>query len=144
MLGIRRMHGSCVAKEDGAILLLGPSGSGKSDLALRLLAFGFELVADDQVLITDGDVSCPAELAGLLEARGIGIVRLPYRGRARLVLIAELGAVTDRLPRPEKHPDLDVPMIRLESREPSAANRLALAFECVMGRVAQLAGGFAA
>ena len=63
----RRLHGSCVSKDGDAILLLGPSGSGKSDLVLRLLSHGFELVADDQVTIADGYASGPPELAGLLE-----------------------------------------------------------------------------
>src|ERR1700760_1504181 len=79
MHGQRRMHGSCVSRNEDAVLILGPSASGKSDLVLRLLSRGFDLVADDQVDIDDGIASCPPALAGLLEVRGLGIVRLPCR-----------------------------------------------------------------
>ena len=90
--------------EDGeAVLLVGPPGSGKSDLVLRLLARGFELVADDQVDIIDGIASCPADLAGLLEVRGLGVVRLPYRsGVARFD--RRTGRPSDRMPVPDSTP----------------------------------------
>lgn len=144
MHGQRRMHGSCIARDDDAVLIVGPSGAGKSDLALRMLSRGFALVADDQVDIADGVASCPAELAGLLEARGLGIVRLPYRACARLALVVEVGATPDRMPYPMTHPDLLLPLIRLDAAEPSAPERLALALDCALGRVAQVAGAFAA
>jgi HPr kinase/phosphorylase len=67
----RRMHGSCVSKDGQAVLLVGPPGSGKSDLVFRLLAKGFELVADDQVDIDACIATPPAALAGLLEVRNI-------------------------------------------------------------------------
>jgi HPr kinase/phosphorylase len=139
----RRMHGSCVSKDDDAILLLGPPGSGKSDLVLRLLARGFELVADDQVTINDGIVSGPTELAGLLEVRGLGIVRLPHRSNARLVLVVELGGRADRMPMPGLHPDLSVPLVHVDAAAASAPDRVALALECATGRVSQVAGAFA-
>ncbi len=63
----RRLHGSCVSKHENAVLLVGPPGSGKSDLVLRLLARGFELVADDQVDLVDGIAVLsgrPGRLAG--------------------------------------------------------------------------------
>jgi HPr kinase/phosphorylase len=137
------MHGSCVAKDGDAILVLGPPGSGKSDLALRLLARGFELVADDQVDIADGIASCPAELAGLLEARGLGIVRLPYRTQARLALIVELDGRADRMPLPRQHPELRLPIVRIDATAASAPDKVALALDCALGRVSQVAGAFA-
>ncbi len=140
----RRLHGSCVARYDDAVLLLGPPGSGKSDLVLRLLARGFELVADDQVDIVDGIASCPVALAGLLEARGIGIVRLPYRERARLALIVDLATPAERLPVPREHPDLRLPVVRIDPAAASAPERVALALDCATGRVAQVAGAFVA
>jgi HPr kinase/phosphorylase len=140
----RRMHGSCVSKDGDAVLLVGPSGSGKSDLVLRLLSKGFELVADDQVSITEGVVSGPPELAGLLEVRGLGIVRLPHRSNARLVLVVDLGGRTDRMPMPNHHADFHVPVIAIDAAAASAPDRIALALACATGRVSQVAGAFAA
>ncbi len=140
----RRMHGSCVSRDGNAVLVLGPPGSGKSDLVLRLLARGFDLVADDQVDICDGIVSCPVELAGLLEARGLGIVRLPYCKRANLVLIIELGAAAERLPPPRVHADLGRPVVRIDAALASAPERVALALDCALGIVGQIAGAFVA
>jgi HPr kinase/phosphorylase len=125
-------------------LVVGPPGAGKSDLVLRLLSHGFELVADDQVDIADGVASCPPELAGLLEARGLGIVRLPYRPRARLALIIELDGRADRLPRPLQHPDLRLPVVHIDAAAASAPDKVALALDCALGRVSQVAGAFAA
>jgi HPr kinase/phosphorylase len=144
MLSQRRMHGSCVSKDGDAVLMLGPPGSGKSDLVLRLLSCGFELVADDQVTIADGVASCPAELAGLLEVRGLGIVRLPYRARARLVLVVELDGRADRMPKPDNHAELNLPVVHIDAAGPSAPERVALALECALGRISQVAGAFAA
>jgi HPr kinase/phosphorylase len=125
-------------------LVLGPPGTGKSDLVLRLLSCGFELVADDQVTIIDGVASGPAELAGLLEVRGLGVVRLPYRPRARLVLVVELARRTDRMPLPVTHAELNLPVIYLDASAPSAPERVALALDCALGRITQVAGAFAA
>jgi HPr kinase/phosphorylase len=139
-----RLHGSCVARDGDAILLVGPSGSGKSDLVLRLLSRGFELIADDQVDIADGIASPPPELAGLLEVRGLGIVRLQHRPQARLVLVVELDGCADRMPMPAQHPKLDLPMVRIDATAASAPERLALALDCALGRISQVAGAFTA
>jgi HPr kinase/phosphorylase len=125
-------------------LVLGPSGSGKSDLVLRLLSRGFELVADDRVDIAEGIVSCPSELAGLLEVRGLGIVRLPHRAQARLVLVVELDGRADRMPLPEFYPGLDVPIVHIDAFAASAPERVALALDCALGRIGQVAGAFSA
>ncbi|CAN0443334.1 unnamed protein product [Discosporangium mesarthrocarpum] len=90
------IHATCVAFDDIGILLRGPSGAGKSDLALRLIEAGARLVADDRVrLAADGDTlraSPPDELAGLLELRGIGLVRLPNVPDISIYLVADLVA----------------------------------------------------
>lgn len=138
------MHGSCVSRNGQAVLLTGPPGSGKSDLVLRLLGRGFDLVADDQVEIQDGTVRPPAALAGLLEARGIGIVRLPYVAESQVALVVVLSPDAERLPWPERHAELDVPMIRLDALAASAPDRVALALDCALGRIPQVAGAFAA
>jgi HPr kinase/phosphorylase len=109
-----------------------------------LLARGFELVADDQVDIHDGFASCPQPLAGLLEVRGLGIVRVPHRARTHLALIAALGEPVDRLPEPALHPDLGLPMVRIDAFAASAPERVTLALDCALGRVEQVAGFCAA
>jgi len=110
------IHASCVALGkaadafgapcDAGILLLGNSGAGKSDLALRLIARGAVLVCDDRCeLFLAGHMlqaRPPPQLAGLIEIRGVGIVAFPYAAEARIALAARLvppGAVA-RLPEP--------------------------------------------
>jgi HPr kinase/phosphorylase len=137
-----QMHASCAARDGAGVLLTGPAGSGKSDLLLRLLDRGFVLVADDWVDIEEGVASPPATLAGMLEVRGIGIMRLPYLARARLALAVDLAARPSRLPAPTRHPLLGVPVIALDPFGASAAQRVALALDCVQGRIGQVAGAF--
>jgi HPr kinase/phosphorylase len=138
------VHGSCVARDGAGVLILGPSGAGKSDLTLRLLNRGFALVADDQVEIRDGVAKAPHILAGLLEVRGIGIVRLPYVGSIKLSVVIMLTDQPERLPQPESHATLSLPVVRLHAASASAPDRVALALDCALGRVAQHAGAFAA
>jgi serine kinase of HPr protein (carbohydrate metabolism regulator) len=131
----RLVHGTCVALGEVGVLLRGRSGAGKSDLALRLIDGGARLVADDQVeLATDGDrliASAPPTLAGLIEARGVGIVRLPRRRRARVGLVVDLvaGRPVPRLPRPATCRLLGValPRLALAGLEPSAPAKVRLA-----------------
>ncbi len=139
-----QIHGSCACRDGAGVLLLGPPGSGKSDLVLRLLGHGFTLVADDRVDIEKGVARAPEGLAGLLEIRGLGIIRLPAASEARLALAVDLALPRPRLPEPTRHPDLDIPVIGLDAASVSAALRVGLALDCALGRVAQLAGAFAA
>lgn len=136
-----QIHASCAARRDAGVLLLGPSGSGKSDLLLRLLDHGFALVADDRVDVEAGQASPPAALAGRLEVRGLGIVRLPYVAPVRLVLVVTLGAMT-RLPAPVTHPEFGVPGIEVDPVMASAAARVAMALACATGQMAQDCGAF--
>jgi serine kinase of HPr protein (carbohydrate metabolism regulator) len=103
-----RIHGTCVALSGLGVLLRGPSGSGKSDLALRLIDGGAKLVADDQVelaLDAAGRVMAraPATLSGLIEVRGIGILRMNAVRTARVGLVADLTPEdqVERLPEAE-------------------------------------------
>jgi len=96
-------HASCVAVGGHAVVLSGPSGAGKSDLALRLIGEGGVLVADDQVALEkEGGflfASPPPALAGVIEARGIGILRgLPFARRVPVRLIVGLVAAEDAPP----------------------------------------------
>ncbi len=137
----RTLHASAAARQGAGVLLLGASGAGKSALVLRLLACGFNLVADDQVMVEDAVAQPPRELAGLLEVRGLGLVRLPYVS-ARLVLAVRLGAGT-RLPVPETLPDLDLPVISLDPAACAAPQIVGMALDCLQGRAELVAGAFA-
>jgi HPr kinase/phosphorylase len=141
-----QMHASCAARLGAGVLLLGPSGAGKSDLLLRLLDRGFELVADDQVVIEDGEAWAPETLAGLVEARGLGIVRLPYLKRAKLALVVELkhslSDHSDRLPMPARYGDLDLPMVALDPWPASAPYLVELALSGAVGTVPFVSGAF--
>lgn len=136
-----RRHATCVAVGEDGVLLLGPPGSGKSDLALRLIDGGASLVADDHVLIERRGpwlrARAPDAIRGLIEVRGLGILRLPSLAETRLSLAAELipGTAGDRLPGPLR---LDLagvrlPLVRLDPSAPSApaALRMALRAELV-------------
>ncbi|MBV9734382.1 MAG: phosphotransferase [Acidisphaera sp.] len=137
-----QIHASCAARGGEGVLLLGPPSCGKSDLLLRLLDHGFALVADDRVDIRDGIARPPPALAGLLEVRGLGIVRLAHV-EARLALAVLLGPAGARLPEPARHADLGLPQVSVDPAAASAPARVALALDCALGRVAQLAGAFA-
>ncbi len=141
---VRGMHGSCVAREGAGVLIVGPSGAGKSDLTLRLLNLGFTLVADDRVDITGGLARAPPALAGLLEVRGLGIVRLSYSSDVDLKVVIALTPHPERLPMPERHPTLDLPVVRVNAFSASAPDLVMLALECALGRVTQHSGAFRA
>lgn len=135
------MYGTVVALGDWGVMLRGKSGSGKSDLALRLIGEGAQLVADDQVYLNlvGGLVyaSAPPSIAGLLEVRGLGVMPFPERARAPLALIINLAALEDvsRLP-DAKTADilgLDLPELDLYPFEASAAQKVKVALGSLLG-----------
>ena len=138
-----QIHGSCASRAGDGVLLIGPPGAGKSDLLLRLLARGFDLVADDRVDIEDGIARPAPALAGLLEVRGLGIVRLPHVTSARLALAVMLAASAARMPAPARHERSICPG-HDRSQAASAPERVALALDCALRRVTQVAGAFTA
>ncbi|HKM65078.1 MAG TPA: phosphotransferase [Acidisphaera sp.] len=138
-----QVHASCVARDGEGVLLAGPPGSGKSDLALRLLNRGFVLVSDDRTDIEDGIARAPAAIAGLLEVRGLGVLRVPYAAEAALRLLVRLGEDAPRLPAPERDAQTGLPLVRIAAMTPSAADRVIAALDCACGRISQLAGAFA-
>jgi HPr kinase/phosphorylase len=124
-----------------AVLLRGASGSGKSDLALRLIDAGARLVADDQSeLSRHGEtiiVRAPAAIAGLIEVRGVGILRVDTIAEAPLALVADLTTpeLIERLPQlgTERILDLDLPRISVAPFEASAAAKVSLALRAFAG-----------
>lgn len=104
----RVVHGSCVSLDGRALLLVGPSGSGKSSLALQLMAFGAGLVSDDLTcLAREAErivTSCPAAPDAVfgIEARGLGILGAHSSGPTDLFAIVDLAkSNTTRLPEPQ-------------------------------------------
>jgi HPr kinase/phosphorylase len=106
------VHASAVLAGARAVLIRGPSGAGKSRLALELIhaaqtgALPFaRLVGDDRVILQAAGgrlLAGPAHaLAGLIEVRGLGIIKLPYEPAAVIGLVVDLGANAERLPAEE-------------------------------------------
>lgn len=131
---MQTVHATTVAIGGEGVLIRGPSGSGKSDFALRLIDEGAMLVADDRTELTveDGRVVArsPVTITGKLEVRGVGIVRLPILDIVPLALVVDLvdSGVCERMPEPHSVTVLghDLPCIRLAPFEPSAAAKLRL------------------
>jgi serine kinase of HPr protein (carbohydrate metabolism regulator) len=143
------LHGTCLSVDGEGVLLLGPPGAGKSDLALRLVdqpGFGIDgilrnarLVADDQVVITrrgnDLQASAPAALKGKLEIRGLGIAPLPAGDDVTLRLAVHLERAADI----ERLPDLagsrldilglELPLVQVDPFAASAPARVRAALD---------------
>lgn len=135
-LSAETVHASTVASEGRAVLITGPSGSGKSDLALRLLDRGFSLVSDDQTIVrADGNrllASAPPTIAGKLEIRGIGIVEMETVRDVPVALIVELTSDIQRLPDDlRERPILGVslPLVSIDAMTASAPSKVALALD---------------
>ena len=119
------------------MLLRGEPGSGKSDLALRLIDEGWDWVADDYTELEDDDgvlrAGPPAAIQGLLEVRGVGIVRLDHATLAQVVAVFDLKALCDieRLPEPATVAlcGLDAPLYALHGHDASAPAKIRLALK---------------
>lgn len=102
------LHASCVSVNGNGVLICGAAGSGKSSLALNLIALGAELVTDDQTLIRRENKNliarCPETISHLIEARGLGILTPPTRSDVALTLVVDLETVqSQRVPPPEAY-----------------------------------------
>lgn len=139
-------HAGLIARRQGGVwrgvLIEGPSGSGKSDLALRALDQGFRLVADDRVLVwADGGRlygRAPDALAGLIEVRGLDVVAVEPLPLAEIALLAVLEA-PDRIPDPATEAIIGIPIPRLavapfESSAPAKLSRAMETFDAAHKR----------
>jgi serine kinase of HPr protein (carbohydrate metabolism regulator) len=135
-LSAETLHATTVALDGRAVLISGPSGSGKSDLALRLLDRGFVLVSDDQTIVKkDGTklvATAPPTIAGKLEVRGIGIVDVERAENAPVALVVELTSEIQRLPDDSRDRlilGVRVPLINVDAMAASAPSKVALALD---------------
>ena len=135
-LSSETLHASTVAMDGRAVVIAGPSGSGKSDLALRLLDRGFTLVSDDQTMISkDGErliANAPPTIAGKLEIRGIGIFEVPRVSDVPVSLFVELTSDIQRMPddsRERRILGTGVPLISIDAMTASAPSKVALALD---------------
>ena len=122
LLDANAVHGTAVALDGRGLLLIGGSGSGKSATALQLISFGAELVADDLVMTArsadDVILSPRAGFEGLIEARGVGILRLAFAGPVPLRVVVDLDQTElHRLPRRRSHEILGVNVHLVYGRE---------------------------
>ena len=135
-LSAETLHASAVAIDGRAVLITGPSGSGKSDLALRMLDRGFRLVSDDRTIVKKDSnrliASAPPTIAGKLEIRGIGIVEMERTDNVPVALIVELTSDIQRLPDDSRErPILGVslPLVTIDAMTASAPSKVALALD---------------
>ena len=139
-----QLHATCLSWRNGGILLTGPSGSGKSDLALRMIRSGALLVADDRVVIhaDNGRLIAhpPPRLAGKIEVRGVGILPMPHKPQDQVELIIELAAdrcAVDRLPVPRTRTELGIalPCRRLYPFDQTTPIKIDLALSLARGEI---------
>lgn len=142
------IHATLISSEQRGALLIGASGTGKSDLALRLISINFtkefcnqqpQLIADDQVelLVSDGKLygQAPKPLQGLLEVHNLGIVKVPYGAKSEINLCVQLtpGQNPERLP-PSPPPTkkiegVSLPLIKLDPHQQTSPQKLLIALK---------------
>ena len=127
---VETVHASCVALGGRGVLILGASGRGKSDLALRLIDRGARLVSDDYTVLSARGgrllASQPATIAGRIEVRGVGLIELDAVGDVPLCLAVDLDREPERLPEPRQISflGLSLPAVALAALEASAPLKL--------------------
>ena len=135
-LSSENLHASTVAIDGRAVIISGPSGSGKSDLTLRLLDRGFVLVSDDRTIVRkDGGkviATAPDTIRGKLEIRGVGIVDMPVQADVPVALVVELTSDIQRLPDDARERTIlgaGIPLISVDAMTASAPSKVALALD---------------
>ena len=129
-MNLKRIHSTSVVIDDNGVLILGDSGSGKSDLALRLIDNGAPLISDDISICRKNSnniyLYCPPEIKGLLEVREIGIITVPFVERIKLRLVVNLKSNNERFPKDSSFRILGIkiPIINIEGKNSSAVAKI--------------------
>jgi HPr kinase/phosphorylase len=133
------VHGSAVAIGSLGVLIVGPSGSGKSDLVLRLIDRGAKLISDDILHIDSADggplLAYAPSIAGKIEVRGIGICSVEYEVSAPLRLVVACAKDVDRMPAEDMRTtiaDFLVPLVKLDPFQVSSVLKVELALRSVV------------
>ena len=124
---LKRVHSSAIVLEDNGILIIGDSGSGKSDLALRLIDSGATLISDDITICEKKKnliyLSAPLETRGLLEVREVGIITVPFVEGIILRMIVKLEAGgLERIPQKNNYKIFGqkIPMLTINGKNSSS------------------------
>ncbi len=132
-MNLKRMHSSSVVIDDNGVLIMGNSGSGKSDLALRLIDNGATLISDDisicKKTLNNIYLYCPPEIKGLLEVREIGIMTVPFVEKIKLQLVVNLKSKNnERFPKDSslKILGIKIPLINIDGKNSSAVAKIKL------------------
>ena len=135
-LSSETLHTSCVVKNAAAVLISGRSGSGKSDLTLRLIDRGATLVSDDYTIVrrVSGQLlaSAPPNIVGKLEVHGLGILDFDTASDVPVALFVDLDREAERLPDPIVSiviAGITLPLVAVNSFEASAPVKVELALD---------------
>ena len=134
MKELQNIHGTSIALEENGVLIVGFSGSGKSDLALRLIDSGATLICDDQTICkkVENEIFLFAQekICGLIEVRGLGLIKVPYVENIKLKMIVKLKeGVDERFPLKnlkKKIFGIAIPMIEISAKQISAEAKVKL------------------
>lgn len=131
-LSSETLHATTIAINGRAVMLYGPSGSGKSDLGLRLIDRGASLVSDDYTILRREAgrllATPPLQIAGRMEVRGVGLIDLPFQSDVEVSLLVELVDLVERLPETQSRvfAGVSVPVLRALAFEASAPIKIEL------------------
>jgi HPr kinase/phosphorylase len=136
------LHATAIAINRQGVLLMGPSGSGKSDLALRLIDRGAVLISDDAILLEAGEpaplLRTAPNIAGKIEIRGVGILKMPFEDGVPLHLVVKLNESAERLPATGQTVDVAgyaIPWVAIAAVEASAPLKVEYALRAIGGEL---------
>lgn len=133
-------HATAIEWENVGILIRGAPGSGKTELALKLIGAGATLIADDQVILNNEEnkmmASCPPQLTGLMEIKAIGIVEMNHKVETTVGLVIDLVDNEEAVPEPEVAEILGIhlPLLRLNPFYLASTQKVRLAVNLIRGK----------